>query len=197
MAKHSQNNGHRNARNAALVAAVGVGAAVLAPASANAAPVQVPNTNHYVNVPDEFMPHVQPVLDQVNGKTPSAAKPKAPVAAKKSTGQEIADYAMSKIGAPYVWGAAGPNAFDCSGLTSWAYAQAGKQIPRTSDAQAYSGKPVSLNALKPGDIVSYYGGASHVGVYIGNGKIVHALQSGTPVRVDDLHYMPVNNAVRF
>ncbi|MDN6405261.1 NlpC/P60 family protein, partial [Corynebacterium sp.] len=122
--------------------------------------------------------------------------PAAP-SASKSVGQKIADAAMSKQGAPYSWGAAGPDAFDCSGLTSWAYGQFGKSIPRTSSDQAYSGTPVSLNALKPGDIVSYYGGASHVAIYIGDNKVVHAVNSGTPVKVNDLNYMPVNNAVRF
>ena len=104
---------------------------------------------------------------------------------------------MSKVGAPYAWGAAGPNAFDCSGLTSWAHKQVGKNIPRTSQAQAGGGKPVAIKDLRPGDIVSYYGGASHVAIYIGNGKVVHAVNSGTPVQVNDLNYMPVNNAVRF
>ena len=84
---------------------------------------------------------------------------------------------MSKQGAPYVWGATGPSSFDCSGLTSWAYNQVGKSIPRTSGAQASGGTPVSLNALQPGDIISYYSGASHVAIYIGDGKHIHSSSS--------------------
>jgi cell wall-associated NlpC family hydrolase len=130
--------------------------------------------------------------------TPVADVPALPAAAAPSSvGQQIADAALSKQGSPYVWGAAGPNSFDCSGLTSWAYAQVGKMIPRTSDAQAYGGTPVSLDALQPGDVVSYYAGASHVAIYIGGGQVVQALNEGSPVQVNDLNYMPVNNAVRF
>ena len=199
MGKHNLKNNTHTKRNAAIIAAMGVGAAVLNPATAGAAPVSVPNTNYTVDVPDEAMPYVQPYIDQATQAAQRAEAPSAPVAASpiKSDGQKIVDFAMSKVGAPYVWGAAGPDAFDCSGLTSWSYAQAGKQIPRTSDAQAYGGTPVALNALQPGDIVSFYSGASHVGIYIGDGKIVHALNSDSPVRVDTLDYMPINNAVRF
>lgn len=204
MGKHNMKNSTHTKRNAAIVAAMGVGAAVLNPAAANAAPVTVPNTNYTVDVPNEAMQYVQPALDAANGAlqgqgaaVPSVPAASAPANPLKNDGQKIVDFAMSKVGAPYVWGAAGPNAFDCSGLTSWAYSQAGKQIPRTSDAQAYGGQQVSLNALQPGDIVSFYSGASHVGIYIGDGKIVHALNESSPVRVDTLDYMPVNNAVRF
>lgn len=204
MGKHSIKNSSSTKRNAAIAAAVGVGTAVMNPAAANAVPVTVTNTAIVVDIPDQLMPHIQPYLGKAvqikssakPAKAPKPAKPTPPKPAK-SQGQRIADIALSKVGAAYVWGAAGPNAFDCSGLTSWAYAQAGKNIPRTSGAQASSGKPVAINALQPGDIVSYYGGASHVAIYVGNGKVVHALNSDTPVRVDDLNYLPINNAVRF
>ncbi|WP_191373836.1 C40 family peptidase, partial [Corynebacterium stationis] len=125
----------------------------------------------------------------------SASAPAKPAAS--STGQKVVDAVYSKIGAPYAWGATGPSSFDCSGLTSWAYAQAGKQIPRTSQAQASGGTPVAISDLQPGDIVAYYGGASHVGIYVGNGKIVDALNSGTPVSERPLNYMPIHSAVRF
>ncbi|WP_459612222.1 C40 family peptidase [Corynebacterium urogenitale] len=198
MGKHNLKKTNSTKRNAAIVAAVGVGAAVINPAAAQAAPVKVPNTNLTVEVPDQLMRHLEPHIGKATQAAAAApAKASKPVAAPKSKGQQIVDFAMSKQGAPYAWGAAGPNAFDCSGLTSWAHKMAGIQIPRTSDAQAYSGKPVSLDNLLPGDVISYYGGASHVAIYVGNGKVVHAVNSGTPVQVNDIHYMPVNNAVRF
>lgn len=126
----------------------------------------------------------------------AAAKGAVP-APVQPQGQRIVDIAKSKIGSPYVYGAAGPQAFDCSGFTSWVYAQAGKSIPRTSGAQASAGQRVAINALQPGDIVVYYGGASHVGIYAGNGQIIDALNSGTPVGYRPLDYMPIHSAVRF
>lgn len=202
MGKHSlkKNNAPRNA---AMIAAVGVGAAVLNPAAAQAAPVTHTPSGVTVDVPDHLLPTIKPYFKQANlttGGKAAAAAPAAKAAPKpvvSSVGQRIADIAKSKVGAPYSWGASGPNAFDCSGLTSWAHRQVGKNIPRTSSAQASAGKKVSLNALQPGDVISYYGGASHVAIYIGNGKIVHALNSSNPVRIDNLHMMPVYNAVRF
>lgn len=205
MGKHSlkKNNAPRNA---AMIAAVGVGAAVLNPAAAQAAPVTHTPSGVTVDVPDHLLPTIKPYFKQANlatgGQKNTAAKPAIKPAAKKkpaasSVGQRIANIAKSKVGAPYSWGASGPNAFDCSGLTSWAHRQVGKNIPRTSSAQASAGKKVSLNALQPGDVVSYYGGPSHVAIYIGNGKIVHALNSSNPVRIDNLHMMPIYNAVRF
>ncbi|HJG46183.1 C40 family peptidase [Corynebacterium variabile] len=197
MGKHSLKNGSSR-RNIVAAAAIGVGAVVALPATAQAAPVQVPGTGFSVDVPNEVLDAAGNYVD-TSAFTGAAAAAESAVAsaAPTSTGQKIADAAMSKQGAPYVWGATGPSSFDCSGLTSWAYNQVGKSIPRTSGAQASGGTPVSLNALQPGDIISYYSGASHVAIYIGDGKIVHAVNEGTPVQVNDINYMPINNAVRF
>lgn len=197
MGKHSLKNGSSR-RNIVAAAAIGVGAVVALPATAQAAPVQVPGTGFSVDVPNEVLDAAGNYVD-TSAFTGAAAAAESAVAsaAPTSTGQKIADDAMSKQGAPYVWGATGPSSFDCSGLTSWAYNQVGKSIPRTSGAQASGGTPVSLNALQPGDIISYYSGASHVAIYIGDGKIVHAVNEGTPVQVNDINYMPINNAVRF
>lgn len=108
------------------------------------------------------------------------------------------DAAMSKIGAPYSWGAAGPDAFDCSGLMYWAYAQIGKSIPRTSQAQLAGGTPVSRDQLQPGDIIGYYPGVTHVGMYVGNGQIVHASDYGIPVQVVSIDQGgPYQGAVRY
>jgi len=197
MGKHSLKNGSSR-RNIVAAAAIGVGAVVALPATAQAAPVQVPGTDFSVDVPNEVLDAAGNYVD-TSAFTGAAAAAESAVAsaAPTSTGQKIADAAMSKQGAPYVWGATGPSSFDCSGLTSWAYNQVGKSIPRTSGAQASGGTPVSLNALQPGDIISYYSGATHVAIYIGDGKIVHAVNEGTPVQVNDINYMPINNAVRF
>lgn len=105
-------------------------------------------------------------------------------------------YAMAQVGDAYVYGAAGENAFDCSGLTMRAWAQAGVSLPHSSSAQFSSGPRVSASDLQPGDLVFYYSPISHVGIYIGNGMIVHAANPGTGVVVSGLHSMPYVGAVR-
>lgn len=105
--------------------------------------------------------------------------------------------ALSKQGSPYSWGATGPDAFDCSGLMAWAYQQQGKSIPRTSQAQIAGGQSVSISDLQPGDIVGYYPGVTHVGMYIGNGQIVHASTYGVPVQVVPVDSMPITGASRY
>lgn len=105
-------------------------------------------------------------------------------------------YAMAQVHDAYVYGAAGPNAFDCSGLTMMAWAQAGVALPHSSSAQFGSGPHVAESDLRPGDLVFYYSPISHVGMYIGNGMIVHAANPGTGVTVSSLHSMPYVGAVR-
>lgn len=117
--------------------------------------------------------------------------------AASSAGNAAVAAALTKLGAPYSWGATGPNAFDCSGLVVWAFRQAGKSLPRTSQAQMASGSPVSKGDLQPGDVVGFYPGATHVGIYIGNGRIVHASDYGIPVQVVSLNSMPWYGARRY
>lgn len=105
-------------------------------------------------------------------------------------------YALAQVGDAYVWGAAGPNAFDCSGLTMMAYAQADVSLPHSSRAQYSSGAHVAKSDLQPGDLVFYYSPISHVGIYLGNGMIVHAANPGAGVKVSDLDEMPYAGAVR-
>mgnify|MGYP000876754046 CR=1 FL=1 len=112
-------------------------------------------------------------------------------------GDGVVGAALAQVGKPYGWGATGPSAFDCSGLMVWAYGQNGKAIPRTSQAQLAGGTPVSMGDLQPGDIVGYYPGVTHVGMYIGDGMIVHASDYGIPVQVVPLDSMPVQGAVRY
>ncbi|MFI7100479.1 NlpC/P60 family protein [Streptomyces sp. NPDC050161] len=105
--------------------------------------------------------------------------------------------AQSKIGAPYVWGDTGPSSFDCSGLTSWAYQQAGQSLPRTSQAQANAGTRIaSQSALKPGDLVLFYGDLHHIGLYAGNGTVLHAPKPGASVRYESINNMPFQFGVR-
>lgn len=93
---------------------------------------------------------------------------------------------MSKLGSPYVWGASGPNSFDCSGLVYWTHKQAGVYFTRTTAAELdHMGQKISFNELQPGDIITLntLGYVSHVVIYAGNGKIVHAPQTGDVVKV--------------
>ncbi|GGX62000.1 C40 family peptidase [Streptomyces fructofermentans] len=119
--------------------------------------------------------------------------------AKPVSGRSGSAYAaaQSKIGSPYVYGASGPSSFDCSGLTSWAYAQAGVAIPRTSQAQANAGTRIySQSQLQVGDLVIFYGDQHHVGFYAGNGQVLHAPRSGTVVRYESINNMPFQFGVR-
>ncbi|MFD8199873.1 NlpC/P60 family protein [Streptomyces sp. NPDC059701] len=104
--------------------------------------------------------------------------------------------ARSALGRPYVWGANGPTGFDCSGLTQWAYAQAGVGLPRTSQAQRYAGRRIPLSEARPGDLVAYRDDASHIGMYAGNGQVIHAPYPGAPVRYDPVGMMPVSSVTR-
>jgi cell wall-associated NlpC family hydrolase len=90
--------------------------------------------------------------------------------------------ALTRQGAPYIWGAEGPGTFDCSGLVLWAYHQAGIDLPRVSFDQARAGVPV-VAGLLPGDLIALYSPVSHIGIYVGNGLFVHAPQSGDVVKV--------------
>ncbi|MFD3502179.1 NlpC/P60 family protein [Streptomyces sp. NPDC058676] len=105
--------------------------------------------------------------------------------------------AQSQIGKPYVYGATGTASYDCSGLTSWAYAQAGVGIPRTSQAQANAGTRIySQSQLKVGDLVIFYGDLHHVGLYAGNGQVLHAPRTGAVVRYESINNMPFQFGVR-
>ncbi|GAA3249242.1 hypothetical protein GCM10017691_60110 [Pseudonocardia petroleophila] len=119
----------------------------------------------------------------------------APTAASAARLSAV-DLALSKVGSPYRWGATGPSAFDCSGLVNWAFAQAGIDVPRTSRALSQTGTPVSRDQLQPGDLVFFYSPVSHVGIYIGNGQMVHASTSGKPVAIAPIDGRQYNSARR-
>ncbi len=105
-------------------------------------------------------------------------------------------FAKSEIGTPYRYGAAGPSAYDCSGLVMAAFKKAGVSLPRTSAAQSKVGTPVSRDELKPGDLVFFYSPVSHVGIYLGGGRMVHASTTGEPVKISDIGRRPFHNARR-
>lgn len=126
-------------------------------------------------------------VDYANGSGLSPAELRARLASLpigRGAAAIAVSMALRQVGKPYVWGGTNPNVgFDCSGLMVWSYAQAGVGLPRTSQSQAGTGIPVPRSALAPGDIIVYYSDASHVGLYIGNGMVVHAPTFGMPVQV--------------
>jgi cell wall-associated NlpC family hydrolase len=105
-------------------------------------------------------------------------------------------YALEKVGDPYVWGAVGPYAFDCSGLVVWAYAQEGISLPHYTGSLWNSGMHVSRDQLQPGDLVFFFADISHVGIYIGNGLMVDAPQTGQNVQVQAVFWNQYVGAVR-
>lgn len=106
------------------------------------------------------------------------------------------EFARAQIGKPYGWGKAGPGSFDCSGLTQSAWAAAGVKLPRTTWDQVKIGTKVPKSQLQPGDLVFFYADISHVGLYIGGGKMIDAPRPGTLVRVAPISEMPFYSAVR-
>jgi peptidoglycan DL-endopeptidase CwlO len=178
-------------RRAAVVAGSAAAAALFAtvpaaPAAAPAAPPASPTVTVSTAVVPLAARSATITLD------PQAVAAAAPAAARRSAMQK----ALGKVGSPYRYGAAGPNAFDCSGLVTWAFKSSGKSLPRTSSQLSRVGAPVSKSALQPGDLVFFYKPVSHVGIYIGNGKVVHASNRKSPVKVSDIGRMPFNSARR-
>ncbi|HET9380456.1 MAG TPA: NlpC/P60 family protein [Streptomyces sp.] len=97
-------------------------------------------------------------------------------------------FARAQIGKPYVWGATGPGSYDCSGLTQDAWQAAGVSIPRTTYDQVEAGTTVSLSQAAPGDLVFFYDDVTHVGIYIGDGRMIHAPKPGSYVREESVYY---------
>jgi cell wall-associated NlpC family hydrolase len=210
-------------RGAIVLGAVTAGAVVAPAAPAMAATINVPGLGN-VNVPDlptgqveqlqqladlpqvkqlAELPQVKqlaelPEVKQFTGQIPQTAPPALPgipQIIQQSAGQKALEAAKTKVGAQYVWGATGPNSFDCSGLVQWAYKQAGVNIPRTSFEQANAGTPISVDQLQPGDIVISNGG-NHASVYAGDGKILEASTSGVPVKYTPISQVKVYTARR-
>lgn len=111
-------------------------------------------------------------------------------------GKRAVQFATAQIGKPYIWGAVGPDSFDCSGLTSKAWLAAGKGIPRTSQEQLRLLPKVALKDMRPGDLIIYFDDASHVGMYVGDGAMVHAPRPGRHVTMAGAGSMPIKAVVR-
>ncbi|MEU8705204.1 C40 family peptidase [Streptomyces sp. NPDC048565] len=118
------------------------------------------------------------------------------VAAPNPRAAQAVDFAYGALGKPYVWGATGPASFDCSGLTQAAWRAAGISLPRTTYTQINAGRRVSQSELAPGDLVFFYSGVTHVGLYIGGGQMIHAPRPGAPVRIAPIDEMPFAGATR-
>ncbi|KOY57971.1 C40 family peptidase [Streptomyces sp. XY332] len=125
---------------------------------------------------------------------PRATTPPAPADGTRAA--RAVAFAYGAIGKPYVWGATGPGSFDCSGLTQAAWRSAGVSLPRTTYTQINAGQRVSRDQLAPGDLVFFYSGVTHVGLYIGNGQMIHAPRPGSTVRVAPVDSMPWAGASR-
>ncbi|MFF3840309.1 NlpC/P60 family protein [Streptomyces sp. NPDC001930] len=126
----------------------------------------------------------------------SSGGDRGPVTAPNGRAAEAVSFARAQLGKPYVWGATGPSAYDCSGLTQAAWRAAGVSLPRTTYTQINAGRRVSRSQLAPGDLIFFYSGISHVGLYIGGGQMIHAPRPGAPVRVAPIDEMPFAGATR-
>ncbi|WP_069171102.1 C40 family peptidase [Streptomyces griseus] len=122
--------------------------------------------------------------------------PRGSVAAPNARAAQAVAFAYGALGKPYVWGASGPSSFDCSGLTQAAWRTAGVSLPRTTYSQINAGRRVSRSELAPGDLVFFYSGISHVGLYVGGGQMIHAPRPGAPVRIASVSDMPFAGATR-
>jgi cell wall-associated NlpC family hydrolase len=109
---------------------------------------------------------------------------------------KVIAFAEAQLGKPYVWGATGPNSYDCSGLTQDAWQEGGVSLPRTTWDQVNVGTKVSRDQLQPGDLVFFYDDISHVGLYVGGGRMIHAPKPGDIISYDPVDYMPWHSAVR-
>ena len=136
--------------------------------------------------------------DDVGGDTDNdngdSADP-GPTNASGAAAQAIA-FAKEQLGEPYSYGAAGPDSWDCSGLTSGAYGSAGVALPRSSSSQAGVGTSVSTSSMAPGDLVFYYSPISHVGIYLGGGQLIHAPHPGSSVEITSVDSMPIASVRR-
>ncbi|MFJ2896265.1 NlpC/P60 family protein [Streptomyces sp. NPDC087218] len=110
--------------------------------------------------------------------------------------EKVLAFARAQIGKPYVWGATGPDSYDCSGLTQAAWKAAGVDLPRTTWDQVKVGTRVATADLRPGDLVFFYDDISHVGIYKGDGMMIHAPKPGANVREESIYYMPIYGSVR-
>ncbi|MFE3292703.1 C40 family peptidase [Rhodococcus sp. NPDC059234] len=155
---------------------------------------------------------VPPVLarstaDQLDRLTASSESPEAAVvpavieiasAASSPAGLSALAAAYTQAGKPYRWGGTGPDAWDCSGLVQWAFGQAGVDLPRVSEDQALVGDPIPVEAMAPGDVITFRDAADHVGIYAGFGQVFNAYDEDVPIGLTGLADLPpIHNVQRF
>ena len=148
--------------------------------------------NYTINLELNFkniMDEVSAGQDEQTETSSASSSGNSSNSSSNSIGDKLVSLAKSKLGCKYVWGATGPNQFDCSGLTSWCYKQVGISIPRTSLEQSKGGKAVSKSNLQHGDLLFWKTTSAevgHVGMYIGNNQFIHAPNKSKPVKCDSL-----------
>ncbi|MBZ6172550.1 MULTISPECIES: C40 family peptidase [Streptomyces] len=125
---------------------------------------------------------------QGSGSSSGSSESSTPGSSNGTQAQKALAFAQAQIGKPYVWGATGPGSYDCSGLTQAAWKAAGVTLPRTTYDQVNAGTTVSVSQAQPGDLVFFYDDISHVGLYVGDGKMVHAPKPGAYVREESIFY---------
>ncbi|WP_102417288.1 peptidoglycan hydrolase RipC [Mycobacterium sp. 4858] len=150
--------------------------------------------------PEAAPPGAPPPAGQAPGEAPPPGGMPGPFGGGVGGGDRatVVQAALTQVGSPYVWGGAAPGGFDCSGLVMWAFQQAGISLPHSSQAQAQGGQPVALSDLQPGDVITFYNDASHSGLYVGDGMVIHSSTYGQPVRVVPMNAAgPIHDARRY
>lgn len=179
----------RGTRSALIAGAVAATGLTMAAPAASADTISIDGLGQF-DVPDGL----GQFADMLNGAGASGGDLN-PLDHDRSVGQRALAAAQTKVGSPYVYGASGPSAFDCSGLVHWAYQQVGVDLPRVSNAQGQVGHEVSMDDLRPGDILMWHGGG-HVALYAGDGQVLHAYTTGQPVTYAPLDPSSVATARR-
>ena len=188
----------RKAASSRAAAHARIASASTVPAHADSRP---PASHALPNPPDTAAKTSARTSVKASAKTsariPAKTMKPIPVSANGPRATAAVKAAYAALGTPYRWGGTGPKGYDCSGLTQHVWHEAGVSIPRTSSQQAEHGKAVSLSSISPGDLVIFYRGASHVGIYVGGGMVIHSPHTGAVVRLEKMKDMPIYDIRRY